>query len=447
MSQPRQSATAPSASTQAAAPGLLAPAPQQTGSAGTSLAASQRAAGGHEPAKLDTPRQLRRLTTALVLVGLVFGLAGVLSFSGLAYSLNRAEDNTAQLIRVQKIQTNLLSADATATNSFLVGGLEPPAQRAAYDAAITATGALIAEASEAQPADKAALAALNQDVVDYAVTIEQARANNRQGFPVGAQYLRNASAGLRADALPILDNLVAANSARASGAMGSHVGLVFEIVGLLALASLAMATIWVARRFRRRINTGLVAATALVLVVWVVGFIVLSQVSGRVGDIRTGAFSSVNSAADVRIQANNAKSNESLTLIARGSGASFETAWASSAGTVEQQLSRLPQDNLTASWKAYVATHQQIRKLDDGGSWDQAVSLATGSGATSSNKQFGTFDAAAVQFLDTVSTQTSTGLAAPRPVLIVFAVLTFLAGLGAALLARAGLAARLKEYR
>jgi hypothetical protein len=445
MSQPRPSAMAtPAASTPTTA--------AAASSAVVSVAADSAPNASHTSlramaAKSDTPRLLRLLTTALVLVGLVFGLAGVLSFSGLAYSLSRAEANAAQLIRVQKIQTNLLSADATATSAFLVGGLEPPAQRAAYDQAISATGALIAEASEAQPADGAALSALNQAVVDYAVTIEQARANNRQGFPVGAQYLRNASAQLRSDSLPILDNLVSANSARAADAMGSHIDLVFDILGILAVAALVVSMVWVARRFKRRINTGLAAATFVVLVAWVAGFIVLAQVDSAIASIKGGSFSSLNSAAAVRIEANNAKSNESLTLIARGSGAAFETAWAKAAGEVDPRLAGLGQDNLSTAWKAYVSTHQQIRKLDDGGSWDAAVALATGSNAKSSNALFGQFDQAATRYLDSISNQASVGLAAPRPILIVFAVLTFVAGLGAALLSRRGLAARLQEYR
>ena len=56
---------------------------------------------------------------------------------------------------------------------------------------------------------------MNEQLVGYVALIEDARANNRQGFPVGAQYQRTASATLRADALPLLDNLVAANAQRA----------------------------------------------------------------------------------------------------------------------------------------------------------------------------------------------------------------------------------------
>ena len=134
-------------------------------------------------------------------------------------SVNRAEDSAEQLIRVQEIQTSLLSADATATNAFLVGGLEPPSSGRPTTQRSTPRCALIADAADAEPADRAALSKLNQLVVSYAATIEQARANNRQGLPVGAQYLRNASNELRASALPILDNLVAANAQRASDEM------------------------------------------------------------------------------------------------------------------------------------------------------------------------------------------------------------------------------------
>ena len=58
----------------------------------------------------------------------------------LSWQANRtAAADTEQLIRVQGIKTNLLRADALATNAFLIGGLEPAEQRAAYDGAIDQT--------------------------------------------------------------------------------------------------------------------------------------------------------------------------------------------------------------------------------------------------------------------------------------------------------------------
>jgi hypothetical protein len=414
------------------------PAPATSGSANLATALKT----------MDTPRRLRLLSLGVVVVGVLVALVGVLTFSYLAASLSRAKADTAQLIRVQKIQSNLLSADAIATNAFLVGGLEPPAQRAVYDQAMSSTSSLIVEASQAQPADAEALSALNQQVVSYAATIEQARANNRQGLPVGAQYLRNASADLRSTALPILDNLVSSNAARAADEMDVGAGYIFPIIALLALAGVIIGQVWLARRFKRKINVGMLASAAVLLVITIASLIAALQLSSTLNSITSGSFAAVNMAADTRIDANNAKSNESLTLIARGSGQAFEAAWKSSADSVAGNLQSLTaRPELVNQWQAYTNVHGDIRALDDGGRWDRAVSQATGSDPESSNTVFGTFDNNLAGYLEEVSQETSSSLAGIQPVTVVFAILTLLSGLAVALLGRWGIAARLKEYR
>jgi hypothetical protein len=397
---------------------------------------------------MSTPRRLRLLSLGVVVVGLVIGVVGALIFSYLALSLNRAKADTAQLIRVQKIQSNLLSADATATNAFLVGGLEPPAQRAAYDQAMSSTSSLIAEAAQAQPADGAALAALNQQVMSYAGVIEQARANNRQGLPVGAQYLRNASTQLRSEALPILDNLVDANAARATDQMKAGAGYIVVVVTLVGLVGVIIAQLWLARRFRRTFNVGLLASSIVLFILLVGSLIVVQQLRGALNDISSGSLAAVNTAADARINANNAKSNESLTLIARGSGQAFEAAWQSSANSVAEHLGELSdKPELVSQWQAYTDVHTEIRKLDDGGRWDRAVAKATGSGRDSSNTVFAAFDSNLASYLDGVSQEASKSLADEQPLVVGAAILSILGGLAAALLGRRGLATRLKEYR
>jgi len=441
VTQPNQpGATAVASAPPSSAPaGAAAPAP--AGLTGP-VAAAQPA---RRPA--DTPRRLRLLSLGVVVVGIVVGLVGALVFSALAYSLLRAEADTAQLIRVQQIETNLLAADATATNAFLVGGLEPPAQRAAYDQAMTTTGELIAQAAQAQPADADALAALNQRVLEYAGLIELARANNRQGLPVGAQYLRVASAQLRGETLPILDALVSTNAERATMRMDMRLGYVFVGIAVLGLAAVVAGQVWLARRFKRRINMGMLTASIALLAALVGGTIGLQQVTAAVGSIQSGSFAAVNAAADARIDASNAKSNESLTLIARGSGASFEAAWKASADSVVSNLGRLGPTAPTDEWTRYMAVHNQIRKLDDGGQWEAAVALATGSGPESANTAFNAFDVRLADTLNQVSEEASAGLAGPQTALVIAAILTLLLGLAAALLGRRGVAARLQEYR
>jgi hypothetical protein len=396
----------------------------------------------------STPQLLRLLSSGVILISLFFGVLGALIFSYLAYSLDRAQADTDQLIRVQQIQTNLLAADATATNAFLVGGLEPPAQRAAYERAIDEAGALIAEAARAQPADGAALSALNDEVVRYASTVEQARANNRQGLPVGAQYLRIASAELRGVALPILTNLVDANTRRASAAMETQLpSIVFGVLGLLVLAGLICAMVWVARTFKRWINRGLLAASIVVLVSLIGAAIGLTTMNSGVADLQSGSFTRLTLVSGALIEANNAKSNESLTLVARGSGAAFDQAWQASAKQVEANLEQSGNPELAELWTGYAEVHAAIRKLDDSGRWDQAVSRATGTGEDSANVRFAGFDAAATEFVDEMAGLTRDGLAGPRIGLTIGAVLILLAGIAAALLGRRGIADRLREYR
>jgi hypothetical protein len=165
-------------------------------------------------------------------ISLAFGLTGFFALRALDGAVGRAGANTKQVVRVQQIYTDLLRADAATTNGFLQGGLEPAALRKTYDDAMARISTNIADAANAQPADGAALAALNDKVGTYATYVSQARTYNRQTLPVGAQYLTLASQQLRSDILPIVANLATANQDRAeSGARGR--------------ASVAMRSRWV----------------------------------------------------------------------------------------------------------------------------------------------------------------------------------------------------------
>ncbi|NHA01820.1 hypothetical protein G5V59_24935 [Nocardioides sp. W3-2-3] len=174
--------------------------------------------------------------SAAIVFGLLSALVQFVSYQ----ADGRAADDTAQLGRVQQIKSTLLNADALATNGFLVGGLEDPVQRADYDAAINEVLKQIAEAARAQEADLDVLKDLNVAVTHYATAVAQARANNRLGYPLGAQYLGGASADLRAVAIPILDALVAANTDRAEGSMAGQHPFWLLLVGILVLAALVL---------------------------------------------------------------------------------------------------------------------------------------------------------------------------------------------------------------
>ena len=171
----------------------------------------------------------------------------------------------------------------------------------------------IAEAAKAQPADGTALAALNATVQSYAGTIEQARAYNRQGLPIGAQYLKNASTTLRGEALPIVDAVAKANTERAQSEFASAGNaLALVIVGVLSLAVLGLVAVWLAKRTHRYINVPLSAGIAAVLVAFLIGAFVVTGVSRDIGAVRDNQFAGTLALATARSAAFDAKSNESL---------------------------------------------------------------------------------------------------------------------------------------
>ena len=105
-------------------------------------------------------------------------------------------------------------------------------------------------------------------------------------------------------------------------------GAALVIIALLGLAAVVVGQVWLARRFRRTINRGMLASAIVLLLVLVGGGLTLLNLTNSVRVIESGSFTLVRAAADARIDANNAKSNESLTLIARGEAVSDDASTA-----------------------------------------------------------------------------------------------------------------------
>jgi hypothetical protein len=446
MSQATQGAPAPPPATQATV-GTPAPTPAVTAAPGSfATLGTGREDEGARMLAARVPTTLNRLRLVAVAVCVLFGVLTTVQLV-LSWQANRtAADDTAQLVRVQGIKTNLLRADAIATNAFLIGGLEPAEQRAAYDDAIDQTVRAITDAAEAQGADRKALNALSSAVLDYTGDMELARANNRQGLPVGGAYLRKASAELRTTAIPIVDELVVANQDRARDAMDAHNPWFLFLITAVPVLVLVLVNRWIARHFRRRLNVGVLLAAVAVLVVGATAVLVVNGQDNQNEDLDTAAFQAVVDGSTARTAANDAKANESLRLIARGSGQGFEEQWVAAAETVDSALFEPSLTGLRGLWSTYKQQHEEIVRLDTEGQWDDAVVAATTTEDGSSSDTFAEFDA---QLQDSVSSSgavTTDTLRDGNDFLLVLAALALIAGLVCAAFAASGVNQRLKEY-
>jgi hypothetical protein len=273
---------------------------------------------------------------------------------------------------------------------------------------------------------------------------------------VGARYLTEASNGLRAKggALTQLSQLVSANADRVQtefGAVGRAL-LWLAVPGILALVVLGGAMVWLARRTHRYVNLGLAGAAVAVLVGLVAGWLVLGSVSTRVEQVRTGSYAAALATAQARIAAYDAKANESLRLIARGSGLDPDTTWNDSAkvARIESQRATGLSGAAALPWDGYAKAHQAVRDLDEKGRWDQAVTAATsptGVSPASPNTTFEAFATASSGLLARTSGDAERRLAAPDGWLLLAGVLGLLVGLLAAASAWWGISQRLEEYR
>ncbi len=390
----------------------------------------------------NVPALLNRWQVVAVATCLVFGVLAALLQLLAHQAGERAASNTEQLVRVQSIQASLLRANALATNGFLTGGLEPTAQRDQYDESIDAVLTQVAEAAEAQPADRDALAALNRYVSDYTNAVTQARDNNRQLKPVGSEYLLDGSATLTADARPVLAALVAANTERAQDELGAN-----HPWWLLALGIAAIVVLWwihseIARRFHRRINQGIALAVLVVTVLALVSVAYAARTASDNDDLLAGDFATAVSTATSRSAANDAKANESLRLIKRGSGAVYEERWEESASEVDPGSL---DTRWSESWVDYLDTHAQVVELDDGGEWELAVLLATSTEPDGGTFVFDQLDQQLQVEVDRAAADTTEALRSNGfgPVLVA---LTLLGGLGAAAATAWGINQRRREY-
>ncbi|RCK70941.1 hypothetical protein DT076_00145 [Desertihabitans brevis] len=393
---------------------------------------------------ISSPRLVVALMTLCTTVVLLFGLTVATVLVQTAGAMQRAGHNAEQLVRVQNIESQLLRADALATNAFLVAGLEDAGSRRQFDEALADASTLLVEAGRAQPADQEALQVVAAELTRYAASAAQARANNRQGYPVGASYLGQASTRLRETAVPALEAAARANTGRLVAEARSGSVLLVVVAGTSTLAVLAVAGILLARRFHRTFNLGLVAAAVLVLVATAVAAGTLAAVSSRVDDLERAELSTVRHLSAARAGALDAKALESLTLVARGSGGAFEEAWQQQADAVADALEQAGTPDLAAAWQRHVEAHAGIRTLDDAGDWAAAVQAATADGP--SNRTAQEFQDRLAPVLGGDVVQVVDRLGGQTLGLVIAAGLTGLLVLGAGTAVLAGLEQRRREF-
>ncbi len=401
---------------------------------------------GFRAAFAGTPGRLRLIALGVIAGCLIAGFGSAWALQQRSSALGAAKDTTQHLVQLQRVETNLLQADALITNTFLQGGLENTGQLTRYYASIDAATADLANAARASDADAAALASANTYLARYTGLVEDARANNRQDLPVGASYLKSATASLTADVIAPVEQRAKADTRAIDNALdrAQNARWLLLVIALIGLAVLVYAQLVLARTTRRFINLPAAGATVALAAALLLAAGVMAAVQNTAGQARTGAYADTTQLSNARVAAFQAKAKESLDLVNRGSGDPKDEAWKALFGTA-RDLPRVAQA-ATSSLDTYRVAHELLRTKDDAGDWDGAVATAVSTAKGSGNAAFDAYSTTTESVLKGRAEAASNGFDA-GPVLSIIAILLALAGIAAAIVGWFGVSLRMGEYR
>ena len=342
-----------------------------------------------------TPGKLRLLLVVLVVLSLAWGVLATLTADQHA---SAAADVVAAreplTLAAQQIYRGLSDADATAASAFLSGGLEPAAARQRYDADISqaalgieAAGALVGPSGSASKD----LAALSAGLPVYTGEVGTAVADNRLGLPLGAAYLREASALLRGTLLPAASDIYTKESGLLTSASAQATGLPLLVLALLVGLGLGYvlyrSSRWLTRRTHRVFNYGLLVASVVgvVSLAWLAAAFFVGR--GDLLNAQQRGSAPAEAFARAEVAALQAHADESLTLIDNTGDDSYQKDYLAQQkllgpgpGTL---LAALPAQAATDA-QAWYRAHAALRAQDDAGNHAAAVGSALSGDAAAS---------------------------------------------------------------
>lgn len=416
------------------------------------------------------PGRLQVIGAVLALLVVAFGAVTALEVSGRASAADDVVTRSQPLSAdAADIYRSLADADTMAASGFLAGAEEPEDVHAQYEEDIREASRLLVKAAagtDASSSSAGEIRTLNELLPEYTGLVERARANNRQGLPLGGAYLRYANQRMTNDLLPAAERLYAAETGRLSTDTADARRWPFLALGagVVALAAL----VWTQRRAYRRTNRvfsrGLLAATAAasVVLLWLAVGHTVARAELRAA--MTHGQESLDVLNKARINSLKARANENLTLVARGAVLTadgtqdkYETDYGAGMKALGEQLTtagRLADDSRGRAPVARAADavsewqerHRRARSTDDQGDYDGALKQIIGA-KDSTGESFALVDEALEEALGQEQSEFTGAAKSGRGALGGLPVGAGVLAVLGAVAAIAGINRRLSEYR
>ncbi|MFF9507522.1 hypothetical protein ACF1BU_13005 [Streptomyces sp. NPDC014724] len=369
------------------------------------------------------PGRLQIIGAVLALLVVAFGAVTAFEIADRAAAaddvVNRSQPLSADAADIYR---SLADADTAAAGGFLAGAQEPRAVHDQYDRDIKEASRLLVKAAantDASTTSGHEITTLNEELPRYAGLIERARANNRQGLPLGGAYLRYANQRMTNILLPAAERLYTAETDRlGQDSDAARVWPFFSLgLGVVTLAGLLWAQRRNYRRTNRVFNHGLLVATAAstVVLLWLAVGHTVARSELRSADVH--GQQSLDVLNHARIDSLKARANENLTLVARGAvltpdgrNDKYETDYNTGMKALGEELGRArkladgdprgssPVAKAIDGVSEWQGRHRTARTTDDGGDYEGALKQIIGP-KNSTGESFGRVDEALKQAL------------------------------------------------
>jgi len=408
-----------------------------------------------------TPGRILALGVILATLGVLSAFATSTTIDNRQQALTTVLDHTEPLsFAAGQLYTTLSVADAAAATAFIAGA-EPRPVRQRYEQAITDAAVALTRASSGITDEplRELLGRINANLTVYTGLIETARTNNRAGNPVGSSYLSEASSLMQETILPDAQRLYQETSSRVDSETTASTRVPAPVI-LIVTATIvfgAFAHRWLARRTRRRVNIGLVAGglAIMIMVIWVGTALAISTATSR--NAKDNAAESLKTITNLAITAQQARADETLSLIRRGDEDVRKQSYYQRIDTMQQQLAQYLErndsidktdlqnaDQLLARWRA---ADERINAYISVGNYQAATQVALGTGEDDSTPAFDKLEAALNDGIQESRDQLRRDILSARRVLSGATVGGVVLSLGAAAAVALGLWPRMGEYR
>jgi len=426
--------------------------------------------GSRSPIEPAHPRWWFISTTPgrILSIGVILAILGGLSAFATSTTINQRQQALTTVLNhteplsfaAGRLYTTLSVADAAAATAFIAQA-EPRTVRQRYEQAITDAAVAVTRASSGLTDEPLVqlLGRINAELAVYTGLIEIARTNNRAGNPVGSSYLSEASALMQSRILPDAQQLYRQTSERVDSETTASTQIPAPVILVVVTTVIfgAFAHRWLARRTKRRINPGLVvgALAILIMVVWVGTALAISTSGSR--SAKNTAAESLKTVTNLSITAQQARADETLSLIRRGDEEVRQQSFYQRIDAMHTQLDEYlsrgdavdktdlhDAGQLLARWRQ---ANDRINAYISVGNYQAATQVALGNGEDDSSPAFDKLDEALRKTMEQSRNQLRTDILNARQGLSGATVGGVVLSLGAAIAVALGLWPRLNEYR